>query len=67
MKVVVNSKDKIVPIGCTLEQLIQILGIKDNEPVAIALGEDVIERDNWNITHLKDKDNITIIRPTCGG
>lgn len=67
MKVVVNSKDKIVPVGCTLEQLIQILGIKDNEPVAIALGEDVIERENWRTTTLNDHNKITIIRPTCGG
>ncbi|MBR1627481.1 MAG: sulfur carrier protein ThiS [Bacteroidales bacterium] len=67
MKVKVNDKDKIVPVGCTLEQLTQILGIKDNEPVAVALGTDVIEREAWKTTKLNDHDKITIIRATCGG
>ena len=67
MKVKVNDKDKIVPVGCTLETLCQILGIKDNEPVAVALGTEVIERSVWSETKLNDHDKITIIRATCGG
>ncbi len=67
MKVKVNDKDKIVPVGCTIEKLCDILGIKQGEPVAIALGTNVIDREDWKTTKLNDHDKITIIKATCGG
>lgn len=67
MKVKVNNKDKIVPVDCNLTMLAEILGIKKEESVAIAIGTEVIEKSNWDTTILKDFDKITIIRATCGG
>lgn len=67
MKVKVNNKDKIVPVDCNLTMLTEILGIKKEESVAIAIGTDVIEKSNWDTTILKDFDKVTIIRATCGG
>ena len=67
MKVFVNGKEKIVPVGCTIEMLGDIIGIKKENPVAIALGEDVIEKNLWNKTKLKDGDKLTLISATCGG
>ena len=63
----VNGKNTEVASGCTLEKLCETIGIKANEPVAAAVGADVIDRNMWNATILKDGDNITIIRATCGG
>ena len=67
MKVRVNNKEKIVPVDCTLQELVEILGIKENDPIALAIGQDVIAKQDWNATTLKDNDKITIIRATCGG
>jgi len=67
MIVLVNGKNTEVASGSTLEKLCETIGIKANEPVAAAVGADVIDRNMWNATILKDGDNITIIRATCGG
>lgn len=67
MKVKVNNKEKIIPVGCTIEELVEILGIKKGEPIALALGEEVLQKNNWEKTILKEGDRITIIRATCGG
>jgi len=67
MKVVVNKKDKIVPVNCTLEMLMTILNIKTSDPVAIAIGEEVIESKDYPSIILKEGDKITIIKATCGG
>ncbi len=67
MKVRVNNKEKIVPVDCTLQELVEILGIKENDPIALAIGQDVIAKQDWEATTLKDNDKITIIRATCGG
>ncbi len=67
MKVVVNKKDKIVPVNCTLEMLMTILNIKTSDPVAIAIGEEVIESKDYPSITLKEGDKITIIKATCGG
>ncbi len=67
MIVLVNGKNTEVASGCTLEKLCETIGIKPNEPVAAAVGADVIDRNMWSATILKDGDNITIIRATCGG
>lgn len=67
MIVLVNGKNTDVASNCTLEKLCETIGIKANEPVAAAVGTDVIDRDMWSATLLKDGDSITIIRATCGG
>ena len=67
MKVIVNKKDKIVPVNCSLEMLMSILNIKATDPVAIAIGDEVIETKDYSSITLKEGDRITIIRATCGG
>ncbi len=67
MKVIVNKKDKIVPVNCSLEMLMSILNIKATDPVAIAIGDEVIETKDYPSITLKEGDRITIIRATCGG
>ncbi|MBO7481186.1 MAG: sulfur carrier protein ThiS [Bacteroidales bacterium] len=67
MIVLVNGKDTNVTSGCTLEKLCETIGIKPNEPVAVAIGTDVIDRNMWDATILNEGDKVTIIRATCGG
>jgi thiamine biosynthesis protein ThiS len=35
--------------------------------VAVAVGFDVVERDRWSTTPLKENDKVTIIGAVCGG
>lgn len=67
MKIVVNDKPKEVPDGCTVEQLCTLVGLKSDNPVAVAVGMDVLDRDRWSTTELKENDKITIIGAVCGG
>lgn len=67
MKVFVNKKDKIVPVGCSVETLTEILGIKKDESIAIAIEMEVIDKEKWSNTILKEGDKVTLIRATCGG
>ncbi len=67
MKVIVNKKDKIVPVNCSLEMLMSILSLKATDPIAIAIGDEVIETKDYPLVTLKEGDRITIIRATCGG
>ena len=67
MNITVNNNSMDVAEPCTLQQLCNLIGIKENEPVAVAIGMDVIERGSWSSIILNENDNITIIRATCGG
>lgn len=67
MKVFVNGQKTEVNAGSSLQDLCRQIGIGEKEPVAVAIGTDVIERDNWASIQLNENDNITIIRATCGG
>ena len=68
MNITLNDKIKEVPDDCTVEQLCALVGIKSDNPVAVAVGFDVVERDSWNTTTLKENDKVTIIgkRRHCG-
>ena len=50
-----------------MEQLCALVGIKSDNPVAVAVGFDVVERDSWSTTPLKENDKVTIIGAVCGG
>ena len=67
MNIILNDKIKEVPDDCTVEQLCALVGIKSDNPVAVAVGFDVVERDCWSTTLLKENDKVTIIGAVCGG
>ena len=67
MNITLNDKTKEVPDGCTVDQLCALVGIKSDNPVAVAVGFDVVERDRWSTTPLKENDKVTIIGAVCGG
>lgn len=67
MKIIVNNKQMIVPEGCTVKLLCDIMNIKDSDGAAIAVGMDVLSPSDYLTRQLKDGDKVTIIRATCGG
>lgn len=67
MKVLVNNKEKIIPVGCTIDRLAQIIGIKPDDSIALAIDEDILQREEWKERKLTGGEKITIIGATCGG
>ncbi|MDR1847012.1 MAG: sulfur carrier protein ThiS [Bacteroidales bacterium] len=67
MKVFVNKKDTIVPMDCSITELLSAVGKQDTFGIAVAIGTKVIQRDKWQETKLQEGDAVTIIEATCGG
>ena len=67
MTITVNDKSMEVPAGCTVETLCEMVGVTSDNPVAVAVGMDVMERERWSTTLLKENDKVTIIGAVCGG
>ena len=67
MKITVNNKQMIVPEGCTVKALCDIMNIKESDGAAIAVGMDVLTPSDYASRQLMEGDKVTIIRATCGG
>ncbi len=67
MKIKVNKREKIMPEGINVLEMMKLLNYTDTIGVALALEQEVIAKEDWERTILKDGDNITIIQATCGG
>ena len=59
MKVLVNNKEKIIPVGCTIDRLAQIIGIKPDDSIALAIDEDILPREEWKERKLTGGEKIT--------
>ncbi|GAB4250478.1 MAG: hypothetical protein Kow0079_03820 [Vicingaceae bacterium] len=66
MVVSINGKINAVAENLSLSQLIDYLKI-DPEGKAIAVNQNVISKNKWNETIIKENDKIIIITATQGG
>ncbi len=62
----VNGEARQVPADCTLEQLLEQVGMA-GQRVAIEHNEDVVPRSEYARTRLQDDDRVEIIRAIGGG
>ena len=67
MQVFVNNKITNVPQGQSLLSLLDQMGLKEQQGIAIAVNETVIPKVEWHHTELKENDNIILIKATAGG
>ena len=67
MKVFINEKESKVDNYCNIDKLLQSLTIVSYNGIAIAVNNEVISRNLWKDTFLKEDDNILIIEATKGG
>ena len=67
MNITVNSQIMTVPDGCCVKDLCGIMNIRENDGVAIAVGMEVLEKQDYESRLLCEGDKVTIIRATCGG
>jgi sulfur carrier protein len=66
IKVVVNGEDREYRDDITLKSLIEDLKIED-KVMAAALNMEVVKKDAWSITTLKDGDSIELLHFVGGG
>jgi len=64
----INHQSKIYPSSlANLEELIHLELKSNNKGIAVALNQQVIPKDSWSQTPLKENDSILIITATQGG
>jgi sulfur carrier protein len=71
MKLHINGEeqtfaDQTPPAACTLAALIESLAMKPDR-VAVELNRDIVPRDRWPHTPLKDGDRLEIVHFVGGG
>ena len=66
MKLTINAESREFPDGLTLAALIGHLGMKADR-VAVELNLEIIPRDKWEATQLKDGDRLEIVHFVGGG
>lgn len=66
MKLFVNNKETQLPENATIQALADQLQLPE-KGVAIAVNNQMIPRNEWNNSALKENDQVTIIKAACGG
>jgi sulfur carrier protein len=67
MNIMINSKPYQVNDDCSLITVLDMLQIKNQFGVAIAVNNAVVSKVEWEKYLIKDKDNILIINAIFGG
>jgi sulfur carrier protein len=71
VKIHINGEERLIadkakPSGFTLAALIEVLGMKSDR-VAVELNRDLVPRERWSETLLKDGDRLEIVHFVGGG
>ncbi len=68
MNVKVNGEDRILPAGCTVRRLLEVLEIDPSRPgIAVAVDGRVVARSAWQDSELAEGSCVEIVRPLQGG
>ncbi|MGM0905260.1 MAG: sulfur carrier protein ThiS [Pseudomonadota bacterium] len=66
MRIQVNDKDLEITEKTNLSKLLSAQSV-DTSAVAVAINGQIIHREQWQQTKLKDNDTITLIQAVAGG
>ncbi|MBI3475905.1 MAG: sulfur carrier protein ThiS [Acidobacteria bacterium] len=66
MNLTINGELRTLPSAGTLEVLVDQLGMKSDR-VAIELNREIVPRDRWSQTSLRDGDRLEIVHFVGGG
>ena len=66
MRIQVNDKDFEITEKTNLSQLLSAQNV-DTSAVAVALNGQIIHREKWQQTELKNNDTITLVQAVAGG
>jgi thiamine biosynthesis protein ThiS len=66
MNLTINGEDRSLPSAASLDALVEQLGMKSDR-VAIELNREIVPRDRWSQTGLRDGDRLEIVHFVGGG
>jgi len=68
MKIHINGEERTLdsPSPLTLSLLVEVLGMKADR-VAVELNRDIVPRDRWAETQIKDGDHLEVVHFVGGG
>ncbi len=67
LRIQLNGEKHDIPESLTLDQLVDREVGEESDSVAVAVGDEVIPRSDWEDTPVRDGDDIELIRPIQGG
>ena len=65
MNLTINGEDRVVS-AATLSELVELLGMRADR-VAIELNREIVPRDRWSETRLREGDKLEIVHFVGGG
>ncbi len=65
--ILVNNKAIEIPRNMTLKELMDTKKLNQDKGVAIAINEEIVVKEEWATTLLKNKDNILMFEAIQGG
>jgi len=66
LDLLVNGESRVVPVGCTVADLIELLGLAGRR-VAVAINRDVVPRSGFGSRQLASGDRVEILEAVGGG
>ena len=66
MEILINGESREVPPAISLQDLLRLLELKEDR-VAVELNRDIVRRDRWPETRLRDQDRLEIVQFVGGG
>ena len=66
MKIVVNAKEFEFDKNITIEELLDYLKVKD-KVMAVAINMEIVKKDKWSTTSLKEGDRVELLHFVGGG
>ena len=66
MEIVINGEIRKVPPQINLQDLLRLLELKEDR-VAVELNRDIVRRERWPETRLRDQDRLEIVQFVGGG
>lgn len=67
MTIALNGAETDVPDGATLPVILELLEFDDPRGVAIAVDGEVVNRNRWDATVLREGQKIEVLRAVQGG
>ena len=66
MQLLINGEPRDIAGNATVQDLIQLLELK-NDRVAVELNRQIVRRERWSETQLRDQDRLEIVHFVGGG
>ncbi|MGM0496435.1 MAG: sulfur carrier protein ThiS [Bacteroidota bacterium] len=67
MEIIVNQEKQIVPENSTVSSILKEMNFIDKAGFAVALNQQVVPKNKWDTTALKEGDKVLLIEISQGG